>query len=718
MLIWPFEAVLPADKVTKLVAKKRASKGVRNSVAGGKVTRPAYQADAQKMAPVTKIVQAAFRKSLEPSGTSHASSVWSNLRTYNFEPSQLFIDTREIQGQHFHVDAPLEAQDTLDSGATVQRLTLSREFSTMVSFGLDEPARIDLKLNDGQRVTVQFPKTQHIANPDKSKSLKVPCLAFNVFHAGSCSDGKSERRRLHFYCRPANGGRGDAYSYRKDSISINSFENLSMCYDKALLQSLLPTFEQVQKSLGDEWKVTTFARQPPQQLLKLDEMETLQDAQESQQAQDKQELNADADDDAETDDEGFVDEEDGKTYVRSELPYCVGDCALVAFDKGLRDTASDEGASDTHKAYVSTEVLDPGFKSAYAVKYLRKKLRTMYKAQYKKVAHIPKTLLAMSNHRQKKYCTDIQLRELATEFKVNIRLYVEYANSTDRNSYWSNLEPPTDGQPTLRIHYMYHSLMSPDNHFDGVQEVDVAAKQARKKAMKLAQKEAEEQAQKEAEKQARMKAEKQARKKAEKQARKKAEKQAQKEAQEYKAQEAQEAQKKNIQKQLNKLNQLNNQLKKLYEEMIEDKKKRQKPEESKKKRKKKLQEARKAKKARKTVEAPQKLSKPGTKTRLEPTHLKPANTTRTPQADVPTFIVGPEGKRFRVTSRERVSVSESYDTSFTGYEYVVVSKDGAHHVNIKCVKAPANASDESQEGHYANVPRGYLVRLNTGGLQY
>ena len=98
---------------------------------------------------------------------------------------------------------------------------------------------------------------------------------------------------------------------------------------------------------------------------------------------------------------------------------------------------------------------------------------------------------------------------------------------------------------------------------------------------------------------------------------------------------------KNIQKQLNKLNQLNNQLKKLNKEMIQDKKKRQKPEESKKKRKKKLQEARKAKKARKTVESPQKLSKPGTKTRLEPTHLKPANNTRTPQADVPTFIVDP-----------------------------------------------------------------------------
>ena len=258
MFIWPFEVVLPNEQVIKLVAKKRPSKGVRNSVAGGKVKRSAYQTDAQKIAPITIRVQAAFRESLVRSGPSCASSVRRNLKTYNFEPSQLFIDTHEMRGQHFHVDAPLEevhTPDTHDSDATVQGLTLSREFSTMVSFGLDEPARIDLKLNDGQRVTVQFPRTQRIANLDKSISLKVPCLAFNVFHAGSDSDGRNERRRLHYYCRPAYGIRGHAYSDKKYSISINSFEELSKSHDKNVLRSLLPTMEQLKNSLSANWVV-------------------------------------------------------------------------------------------------------------------------------------------------------------------------------------------------------------------------------------------------------------------------------------------------------------------------------------------------------------------------------------------------------------------------------------------------------------------------------
>ena len=258
MLLWPFEVTLPAALVHALVAEKHPSKHVRNSVAGGGAKRSAYEVDPEECAPLTKAVQAAFRASVRSKRSSWRPPV--DKLDYAFEPSQLFIDTRLVRGQHVHVDtAP-----ALRKGHGIHAnnpppstpLALSDEFSVMVSFGLDAPARIDLETVDGGRNTVEFPITKCIAHSDQSISWVVPCLAFNGFHAGGASDAAHERRRLHFYCKPPRSGRGKRQTqHRKYSITSNSWEQLAQEHGAAALTPLLPTMHDVVQALGTRWKV-------------------------------------------------------------------------------------------------------------------------------------------------------------------------------------------------------------------------------------------------------------------------------------------------------------------------------------------------------------------------------------------------------------------------------------------------------------------------------
>ena len=258
MLLWPFEVTLPAALVHTLVANKHPSKHVRNSVAGGGAKRSAYEMDPEECAPLTKSVQAAFRASVRSKRSSWRPPV--DKLDYTFEPSQLFIDTRRVGGQHVHLDtAPV-----LRKGQSIHAnnpppstpFTLSDEFSVMVSFGLDAPARIDLETVDGGRSTVEFPNTKCIAHSDQSISWVVPCLAFNGFHAGWASDATQERRRLHFYCKPPRSGRDKRQTqHHRYSITINSWEQLAQEHGKKALTPLLPTMHEVAQALGTRWKV-------------------------------------------------------------------------------------------------------------------------------------------------------------------------------------------------------------------------------------------------------------------------------------------------------------------------------------------------------------------------------------------------------------------------------------------------------------------------------
>lgn len=258
MLLWPFEVTLPAALVHTLVAEKRPSKHVRNSVAGGGAKRSAYEVDPEECAPLTKAVQAAFRASVRSKRSSWRPPV--DRLDYAFEPSQLFIDTHPVGGQHVHVDtAPALSKGHgihANNRPPYTPLALSDEFSVMVSFGLDAPARIDLETVDGGRNTVEFPITKCIAHSDQSISWVVPCLAFNGFHAGWASDAQHERRRLHFYCKPPRSGRGKRQTqHRKYSITSNSWEQLSQEHGAAALTPLLPTMHDVAQALGTRWKV-------------------------------------------------------------------------------------------------------------------------------------------------------------------------------------------------------------------------------------------------------------------------------------------------------------------------------------------------------------------------------------------------------------------------------------------------------------------------------
>lgn len=258
MLLWPFEVTLPAALVHTLISKKRPSKHVRNSVAGGGAKRSVYEVDPEECAPLTKAVQAAFRASVRSKRSGWRPPV--NKLDYAFEPSQVFIDTRRVGGQHVHVDtAP-----ALRKGHGIHAnnpppstpLALSDEFSVMVSFGLDAPARIDLETVDGGRNTVEFPITKCIAHSDQSISWVVPCLAFNGFHAGWASDATHERRRLHFYCKPPRSGRDKRQTqHRKYSITSNSWEQLAQEHGEEALTPLLPTMHDVTQALGTRWKV-------------------------------------------------------------------------------------------------------------------------------------------------------------------------------------------------------------------------------------------------------------------------------------------------------------------------------------------------------------------------------------------------------------------------------------------------------------------------------